>query len=394
MRPKSESIFFARGLRRVEAGLRSTFNRWDYREVVVPSFVPRDKGDLSEADNRWKPASDATVTIARWAKTAWKEGPRPLRVCYLARLLRPGGETEEDSPEVFQAGAELIGPAEEDGDAEVLALACRALRQAGSRDFEIHVGHHVILRRILEETGLVTEQRGRVRRLLRERDFVAARDLLRRGKGEVAEEMWRLLTPWAQRKGRDDGKLPPALTERSAGSMARTLQRVERLVDDPPLRLDMTLVRDFDYYTGLVFEIYHEPTGLSLGGGGRYDELLGRFGSPEAAAGFALNLKNISRATGLRNQPSHEHERCLVLSVPKRMETARRCAQRWRDKGFPTALRFLSPLPGEDDAKKWARKRSYRRLMIVDETNPPLIYELSEKGKTTMSPGTGDESLH
>ncbi len=57
--------------------------------------------------------------------------------------------------------------------------------------------------------------------------------------------------------------------------------------------LDLGLVRHMTYYTGAVYEVYDPAVGFTLGGGGRYDDLVGRFGDPRAACGFALDVQRV-----------------------------------------------------------------------------------------------------
>jgi ATP phosphoribosyltransferase regulatory subunit len=59
---------------------------------------------------------------------------------------------------------------------------------------------------------------------------------------------------------------------------------------------DLGLVRELGYYTGAVFEVYDPAVGFALGGGGRYDELLGRFGRDLPACGVALDLQRVHQA--------------------------------------------------------------------------------------------------
>jgi ATP phosphoribosyltransferase regulatory subunit len=59
------------------------------------------------------------------------------------------------------------------------------------------------------------------------------------------------------------------------------------------LILDLGLVRELGYYTGAVFEVYDPAVGFALGGGGRYDDLLGRFGRALPACGIALDLQRV-----------------------------------------------------------------------------------------------------
>ena len=69
----------------------------------------------------------------------------------------------------------------------------------------------------------------------------------------------------------------------------------ERLAPEVAARVifDLGLVRDLGYYTGAVFEVYDPALGEPLGGGGRYDDLLGRFGRPLPAVGFALGIDRL-----------------------------------------------------------------------------------------------------
>jgi ATP phosphoribosyltransferase regulatory subunit len=59
---------------------------------------------------------------------------------------------------------------------------------------------------------------------------------------------------------------------------------------------DLGLVRELGYYTGAVFEVYDPAVGFALGGGGRYDDLLGRFGRALPAVGFAIGVDRLHAA--------------------------------------------------------------------------------------------------
>ena len=60
--------------------------------------------------------------------------------------------------------------------------------------------------------------------------------------------------------------------------------------------LDLGLVRMLGYYTGAVYEVYDPAVGFTLGGGGRYDDLIGRFGAPRPACGAALDVQRVHLA--------------------------------------------------------------------------------------------------
>jgi histidyl-tRNA synthetase len=91
-------------------------------------------------------------------------------------------------------------------------------------------------------------------------------------------------------------ELGGAAVERAAQRLQQTYDLlVERGVADR-VQLDLSLLRDLGYYTGAIVEIYDPALGHILGGGGRYDDLVGRFGRAMPAAGFGLYLERVHLA--------------------------------------------------------------------------------------------------
>jgi ATP phosphoribosyltransferase regulatory subunit len=83
-------------------------------------------------------------------------------------------------------------------------------------------------------------------------------------------------------------------------------------------------VRDFDYYTGLVLEIHARGSGLELGGGGRYDSLLGRFGREMPAVGFYLSLDRASELLAKRGITSPDAAVSTVRSLREALAARKR----------------------------------------------------------------------
>ncbi|MDH5669892.1 MAG: ATP phosphoribosyltransferase regulatory subunit, partial [Nitrospira sp.] len=86
------------------------------------------------------------------------------------------------------------------------------------------------------------------------------------------------------------------------------------------LFLDLGEFRGFDYYDGIVFDVFAEGVGVELGGGGRYNNLIGRFGKNLASTGFALNVDRLFRGRSLSQQHSGRPARD---ASPKRKSTRR-----------------------------------------------------------------------
>jgi ATP phosphoribosyltransferase regulatory subunit len=126
------------------------------------------------------------------------------------------------------------------------------------------------------------------------RDFVGLELALAESglSGEAAE----LLMAVPQRRG-GPGML--ADTPPQAAKAVTGLRRVHELLEPSVAErviFDLGLVRNIGYYTGAVFEVYDPAFGAPIGGGGRYDELLGRFGRPLPAVGFALEVESLHKA--------------------------------------------------------------------------------------------------
>ena len=140
-------------------------------------------------------------------------------------------------------------------------------------------------------------------RIVRAENSWYRRDLagleMRVGRLDLRERERELLVRLPELRGgaevleRTDGPLS-ASAARAAVDGLRALHDLlaERGVADRVI-FDLGLVRELGYYTGAVFEVYDPAVGFALGGGGRYDELIGRFGRPLPACGMALDLQRV-----------------------------------------------------------------------------------------------------
>jgi len=235
--------------------------------------------------------TDMTVPIARLVATRYPTAEPPLRFCYFAHVYRGVRPHRGQNREFLQAGIELVGSPAPDGTAEALSVLCHALTATGLRGYRIGLGDASLYRTLLRSYGVEDAVGDRLLLALVARDFVALESELARLELDDADAQQLLRVPQI-RGGPDvlnDAQGPVA--EAVAG-----LRRVHGLlapeVADRVI-FDLGLARDLGYYTGAVFEVYDPALGAPLGGGGRYDDLLGRFGRPLPAVGFALGIDRL-----------------------------------------------------------------------------------------------------
>jgi ATP phosphoribosyltransferase regulatory subunit len=234
--------------------------------------------------------SDMTIPIARVAATRYGNTEPPLRFCYFAHAYRAVRPQRGQAREFLQAGIELMGAASPDGTVETISVLCEALDAAGLKSYRIGLGDSTLYPALLDAYGVRDDARPRIMHELVTRDFVGLeREISALGLTDAGAARWLLSVPQL----RGGAEILGAL-EGPAAAAAEGLRAVQERLDPAHAErviFDLGLLRGLGYYTGAVFEVYDPALGMPVGGGGRYDDLLGRFGRDMPAVGFALNVE-------------------------------------------------------------------------------------------------------
>jgi ATP phosphoribosyltransferase regulatory subunit len=314
-----------RELRRLERALAETFERFGYGEVATPTIEYHEV--LARGDDRGAPAayrffdeggellemrSDMTIPIARLAATRFDSAETPLRLSYIGNAYRAIRPQRGQMREFTQAGVELIGAEAPEGTAEVVEVLSAALDAAGLTRAVIGLGDADLYRQLLDELGVGNDRRDRILEVLAVHDLVgleAEVDELEFGAGE-RQTLLRLPGlrggPEVLERAHDLGG---RAVERATQRLASTYEALAARSVAERVSLDLGLLRDLGYYTGAILEVYDPALGHVLGGGGRYDELMGRFGRPLPAAGFALYLERLHLAQAEEQRLAQEPSR-------------------------------------------------------------------------------------
>jgi ATP phosphoribosyltransferase regulatory subunit len=303
-------------MRATQEAVLAEMRRWGYRYVITPTLEHVDSLSLGLEPEQVRRlfklidsdgsvlalVGERTVPVARMAAGKLRSAPLPLRLCYAGPVLTNDPARFTQRRETHQVGAELIGASGTVADAEVIAMAVRCLDAAGLRNYQVDVGHSEFFQGLLDGMEMPPEAKTSVKRALGRRDFVALEALLQTTPLEGAEHELLLRFP-ALRGG-------PEILE-AAGSLVRNrrsdralkeLSRVHELLSihglGEAVSLDLGSIRDFDYYTGVIFEGYGPEVGRPVAQGGRYDGLLAGFGRPAPATGFMIHLDLVGELLG------------------------------------------------------------------------------------------------
>jgi len=294
-----------RELRAMTDRIRAVFEAAGFGELYTPAlefeatFAVGDVGATRPAYRMFDEQghvlvlrSDMTIPIARVVATRYVHAETPLRFCYFAHAYRGVRPQRGQSREFLQAGVELIGAPAPQGTAEALTVLCAALDAAGLQTFRVGLGDASLYPALLEAVGVEPERHGPLLTDLVRGDFVALeRDVHELALG--AHESNLLLEVPRTRGG------PEVLENIRAGAVHEAvagMRSVHALLDPAVAQrviFDLGLVRSLGYYTGAVFQVYDPAYGVPIGSGGRYDDLLARFGRPLPAVGFAINVERL-----------------------------------------------------------------------------------------------------
>jgi len=344
-------------LRRVEHQILSVFERWGFREVITPTFeylevfasdaggdfggkivkfVDRQTGRLLAL------RADLTPQIARMVASTLRHRPLPLRLAYSGPVFRSAEARAARQREFSQIGVELVGLDLPEADAEMIAMAAEACRDLGLQHYQIDIGQVEYLKGLLAALDLPDAPRTALVDAISRKDAMELERILQgvRGSDRAKAAILALPTLYgdtevfaqAERHACTDRALRALENLRQVYAFLAMYGLAEHVL------IDFTEVRAFEYYTGLLFGVFVRGLGFPLGGGGRYDNLIGQFGYPCPATGFALDLEQVVRAVeaaGVSLPPAGPD--FLLIEFRPDKERALAVAQALRDRGYRVA---------------------------------------------------------
>ena len=388
---------------RIIGRFRDVFERHGFEPLDTPALEHLDvlTGKAGEneklmyhfADAGGRPVGlryDLTVPLARVVAMHQNELVLPFKRYHIAPVWRAENPQRGRFREFWQCDADIAGSASILADAEVIAIMAEALRAIGIPEFTIRISHRRLLESLGRAAGVSPEQAGALYRAVDKLDKIGpegvANELAEAGlTPEQASEVLALVTMEGEPLPLLAGLRCELADVDGAAQAIDELERLFRILPDfgvaPPLAtLDLTLARGLDYYTGPVFEAtVTRPRVGSVGGAGRYDELVGAFsGRPIPATGMSLGLERIIevvREHGLMAAPGSVAQVAMVI-FPETAGAAARLASTLRNEGLRVDL-SLQPQRSVGDQLKLADRKGIPLAVILGASEV-------EKGAATV----------
>ena len=361
--------------RAIEMRLAKLFAEFGYEEVVTPTMEFLET--LTVSDRALEPNlfkmfdlqnrtlalhHEMTTPIARLAVSRLKDSPLPLKLSYNTSVFRFRQNQPGRQCEFYQSGVELLGVSNAFADAEIIALAANGLKISGLKDFMICLGQVEFANGLMEQNNLPPDVQSKIKSAIERHDIVGLEKIV------DALSLDKTAASSLKKIPKLHGGIEILETARALAENEKSQRALDNLAEiyalaktygvADKIAFDLGIIRDFEYYTGMVFEAYAPNVGYSLAGGGRYDHMLKDFGLACPATGFALGIERILTACERQGISNDARAKDIYLSYAEgNVDAAIKKALELRTAGKIVELALFSQT--KDAAEKSRTAKGY-----------------------------------
>jgi ATP phosphoribosyltransferase regulatory subunit len=329
--------------RRVESILAGIMKNWGFQEIILPFFdyledfsygLGSQLGDkayrfLDRDGSLLALRPDLTTLVAKTAATRMNGQPLPIQLFYSGEVFRQERPGAGRQKEFYQIGLESMGVGDIWADIEVILIAIDCLLHLGIRGFRIALGHVGFFSGIVSGLNLSPERADALRDAIDRKDCAwLEREVATFELAPEKKEFLAKLPNYAGGREVLDAALEVVQNPRARRALM-DLAEIHTVLDSLGVAeyaaFDLSEVRGLDYYSGMVFKIYSDQLGFELGGGGRYDGLLEKFGWDIPAVGFSVTLDRVLPLIGntagleLPTQDTEEYVVAAERTTPREL---------------------------------------------------------------------------
>ena len=391
----------------IEGKIRRVFELWGFRRLITPLLEFQEvlavgmDDDLKAKAFRFDDRQtgrllaippDITPQVARIEAMRMRGYPLPHRLYYNGRVLRHAELQSGRSREIFQTGVELVGLDSPEADAEMVAMAVEALQGLGFAEFKIDLGQVEFFRGIMAAAGCSPAAAAKLQEAIAKKESSAVRAILE--KEAIADAAKEEISALPRLFG---GCEVLAEAARVAGNdrSKRALDNLAQVIDilgihgvTEHLTVDLGEIRGLHYHTGVTFEGFVAGLGEPVCSGGRYDDLMGKYGFPAPATGFAFNI--LALLQGLEKRPEVEASKTrdfLIFNLQEDRRDALAIARCLRLRGFSAARDIIRR--DLADSLAYARRMNILHMMVIGgdgcRDDEVLIVRVADGARATMT---------
>ena len=345
----------------VKHKIKEIMYRYGYENILTPTFEFYDvfAKEISQAsardlykvfDNEGNTLvlrPDFTPSVARCIAKYFMEDNDPVRICYSGNIFINTHRLQGKLREHTQMGAELMCDGSVKADAEMIAMMIESIRATGLTDFKITIGDVDYFKGIVEEAGIDEDTENQIRQYLAGRNYSALEEYLHQlvADGRIDSKYADVLVHMPDFTTADELEEGAAdIVSRRARSSIERLKNLYHLLDvygvSGNVYFDLAMLSEYNYYTGVMFRAYTYGVGDAIAKGGRYDNLLSKFGKDAPAIGYMVDLEYIMSALYSQNIPiSYSQEPDVVTYSDSDYESKLAMVQSKRAQGYYIVLK-------------------------------------------------------
>lgn len=401
--------------------IRKVLRSYAYSEIETPSFeyfdiFNMDKGSapsnemykfFDRNNNTLVMRPDFTPGIARSAAKYFADEELPIRLSYLGKTFKNEPQHQGKLHETTQIGCELINDDSSAADAEMLASIVDVIRASGLKDFQIEIGEVEFFEGIIEEAGIGHNEEEDIKGLIQMRNFFGLSEYV--DKLDISAESKEALCSFDKFFGGVEmldnaEKITGNEKALTAIGRLRKVYNVLRFYGyEDYIGFDLGMLNGYGYYTGIVYRAYTYGTGSAIVRGGRYNNLLAKFGKEAPSIGFAIMVDDLMMAVSRQHIAiDTDANRALVIYEIENQKPAVRLAEALRNRNVEASLIRKSSRHTLSEYEEYARRYAFDRIYIVKDNDEvdehlvisPEIASLKEKyGNTSDSAAVNGGAL-
>ena len=293
--------------------IHDVINKYGYNDIQTPSFeffdiFNKERGSVASKymfklfdreGNTLVLRPDMTPSIARCAAKYFENDTDPIRLCYVGNTFVNNSRYQGRLKETTQAGCELINDNSITADVEMVATLIESILSTGLTEFQVEIGHVGFFKGLVAEAGLDDESATELREVIRNKNIFRVGELVDEGN----ESFYMLPQLFGGVEILEKAKT--ITTNEIALDAIKHLEKVFELLKvygfEKYVTVDLGMLSELDYYTGIIFQGYTYDVGEPIANGGRYDKLIGQFGNDKASIGFCITIDLLHQALKRQN---------------------------------------------------------------------------------------------
>lgn len=369
----------------VQEKLRNMLHSYGYQDIQTPTFeffdvFRKEVGTISAKElyrffdrdgNTLALRPDITPSIARATATLFEESDLPARLCYTGNTFINHSSYQGRLKENTQMGAELIGDDSIEADAEMLAMVVDGLKSIGLEEFQVNVGHVDFIESLMVETGLEEDTKAELRILINNRNFFGVDEILDATNVDprIKDAFHNLQELVGCVEVLEQGaKIAPNENARLAVAHLQKMHELLTLygVEDH-ISFDLSMSGNYGYYTGIIFRAYTYGTGDAIVRGGRYDQLMEKFGKQTPSIGFAIIVDELMSALSRQKIQVSTDKVSIIVFGENTRQWAISLAKDFRSKGKNIELIRREAGKDKADYVEHGKRSNAVSLMYLEE---------------------------